>query len=39
VTVVAQTAEEDRKGRSLLVDTTNLDGRPLIWDMIRNAKQ
>jgi predicted acylesterase/phospholipase RssA len=32
--VIAKIAEEGRKGRSLLVGTTNLDaGRPVIWDI------
>jgi predicted patatin/cPLA2 family phospholipase len=36
--VLARIAEEGRKGRSLLVGTTNLDaGRPVIWDITRIA--
>jgi len=36
--VIARIAEEGRKGRSLLVGTTNLDaGRPVIWDITRIA--
>lgn len=36
--VLAKIAAEGRKGRSLLVGTTNLDaGRPVIWDITRLA--
>jgi predicted acylesterase/phospholipase RssA len=36
--VIAKIADEGRKGRSLLVGTTNLDaGRPVIWDITRIA--
>jgi len=36
--VLAEIAAEGRKGRSLLVGTTNLDaGRPVIWDITRMA--
>ena len=36
--VIAQIAAEGRKGRSLLVGTTNLDaGRPVIWDITHIA--
>jgi predicted acylesterase/phospholipase RssA len=36
--VIARIAAEGRKGRSLLVGTTNLDaGRPIIWDITRIA--
>nr|WP_296913961.1 patatin-like phospholipase family protein [Thiocapsa sp.] len=36
--VLAKIAAEGRKGRSLLVGTTNLDaGRPVVWDITRLA--
>ena len=36
--VIARIAAEGRRGRSLLVGTTNLDaGRPVIWDITRIA--
>ena len=36
--VLAKIAAEGRKGRSLLVGTTNLDaGRPVVWDVTRLA--
>jgi predicted acylesterase/phospholipase RssA len=36
--VLAEIAAEGRKGRSLLVGTTNLDaGRPVVWDITRLA--